>query len=63
MTLIVTLSMEKHFVTQVVVVAVSIKMIDLHNISIFEVQFTPATFAVNAIIRVALPKIWGTRPD
>jgi hypothetical protein len=45
-TLIVAMSMEKHFVAQVVVVAVSIEMIDLHDVSILEVQFTPATFAL-----------------
>src|SRR5205085_4003335 len=46
MTLIVAVSMEQHFVTQVVVSAVSIEMIDLHDVSILEVQFTPATFAL-----------------
>ena len=46
MTLIVAVSMEKHFVTQVVVVAVAIEMIDFHDVSILEVQFTPATFAL-----------------
>src|SRR6266699_4185901 len=46
MTLIVAVSMEKHFVPQIVVVAVAIEMIDLHDVSILEVQFTPATFAL-----------------
>src|SRR5216684_5710269 len=46
MTLIVAMSMEEHFVTQVVVVAVAIKMIDFQNVSIFEMQFTPATFSL-----------------
>jgi hypothetical protein len=43
-TLIVAMSMEEHLVAQVVVVAVSIKVIDFKNISIGEVQFAPAAF-------------------
>jgi hypothetical protein len=38
--------MEQHFVTQIVVVLVSIEKIDFHHVSILEVQFTPATFAL-----------------
>jgi hypothetical protein len=44
MTLIVAVKMENHQLAQSVVVAVPIKMVEFHQVSISEVQFTPATF-------------------
>jgi hypothetical protein len=46
MTLIMAMSMEQHFVTQVVVVMVPVNMIHFHKVSILEVQFTPATLSL-----------------
>jgi len=46
MTLIVAMSMEQHFVTQVVVVVIPVNMVHFHEVSILKVQFTPATFAL-----------------
>jgi hypothetical protein len=46
MPLIVAVTMDQHFVTQVVVIVVAINVIHLHNVSIFEVQFTPTAFSL-----------------
>jgi hypothetical protein len=44
MTLIVAMTMEEHLVTQVVVGAITIQVIDFQDVSICEVQFAPAAF-------------------
>lgn len=46
MALIVAMSMKEHLVTQVVIVAVAINVINFQDVLIFEMQFTPATFSL-----------------
>ena len=43
MSLIVAMSMEQHFVTQVVVVVVPVNVVHFHEVSILKAQFAPAT--------------------
>ncbi len=44
MTRIVAMTVEEHLVAQVIMVAISVEVIDFHDVSIDEMQFTPATF-------------------
>jgi hypothetical protein len=46
MAFIMAMSMEEHLVTQIVVEMISIKMINLKDVLIFEVQFTPSAFSL-----------------
>src|SRR5205085_7896108 len=46
MSLIMTMSMEEYFITQCMIVPVTVNMVGFHHISIFKGQFTPPAFSL-----------------